>query len=144
MKLKLIRKFKGTEYTIGDLYVDGNFFCNTIEDKVRTLPETCPDTAKFKPCTCKEKVYAETAILEGIYKITMEYSKTFKKVLPYLHNIPHFLGILIHSGNTQHHTKGCIIVGRNTVVGKVIDSLKTLALLIRLIEKETDISIEII
>ena len=65
MKLVLNRKFKSTSYTIGDLFIDGKFFCNTIEDTVRELPATCPDTTRGRSCTCKEKVYAQTAIPAG-------------------------------------------------------------------------------
>lgn len=68
MKLTLNRKFKGQTYTIGDLSIDGKFFCNTIEDAVRELPATCPDTPRGRSCTCKEKVYAKTAILPGLIK----------------------------------------------------------------------------
>lgn len=68
MKLTLNRKFKGQTYTIGDLSIDGKFFCNTIEDAVRELPATCPDTPRGRSCTCKEKVYAKTAIPAGTYK----------------------------------------------------------------------------
>lgn len=101
MKLTLNRKFKGQTYTIGDLSIDGKFFCNTIEDAVRELPATCPDTPRGRSCTCKEKVYAKTAIPAGTYKVTLQYSPRYKKKMPYLHDVPHFLGILIHSGNTE-------------------------------------------
>ena len=56
MKLSLRRKFKGPKYTIGDLSIDGTFFCNTIEDVVRELPDSCPNTSRWIPCKCKEKV----------------------------------------------------------------------------------------
>ena len=101
MKLSLRRKFKGSRYTIGDLSIDGTFFCNTIEDIVRELPDSCPDTSRWIPCKCKEKVYARTAIPTGTYKITLEYSPKFKRKMPYLHGVPHFLGILIHWRNTE-------------------------------------------
>ena len=78
MELTLRRKFKGAAYTIGDLSLDGKFFCNTIEDAVRDLPAECPDTLRGKSCACKEKVYARTAIPAGEYKITLEYSPRFK------------------------------------------------------------------
>ena len=71
MKLVLNRKFKSTSYSIGDLFIDGKFFCNTIEDTVRELPVTCPDTTRGRSCTCKEKVYAQTAIPAGTYRITL-------------------------------------------------------------------------
>ncbi|MFR9543247.1 MAG: DUF5675 family protein [Rikenellaceae bacterium] len=144
MKLVLKRRFKGEKYTIGDLYIDGKYFCNTIEDTVRDLPATCPYTPKWRNCECKEKVYGETAIPAGTYKITMEYSKTFNRTLPLLHNVEHFLGILIHSGNTEKHSAGCIIVGFNRVKGKVLDSLVTSNKLNEILSNTvTDITIEI-
>lgn len=79
MKITLKRKFYGKTYTIGDLLIDGNFFCNTIEDKVRSLPLACPNTSIGIACKCKGKVYAQTAIPAGIYKVTMEYSPKFKR-----------------------------------------------------------------
>ena len=144
MKLLLKRKFKGEKYTIGDLYIDGTFFCHIIEDKVRNLPVTCSNTPKGLVCTCKEKVYAETAIPSGTYKVTMEYSLRFKRVLPYIHNVPHFLGILIHSGNDEKDTAGCLIVGHNTVKGKVHQSKVTLEKLIGILNKADHITIEVI
>lgn len=95
MKLVLKRKYKGGTYNIGDLLIDGVFFCNTIEDKVRRLPSICPNTPKLLLCSCKEKIDAGTAIPASTYKIMMEYSPRFKCILPYLHNVPHFIGILM-------------------------------------------------
>ncbi|NDW10961.1 DUF5675 family protein [Dysgonomonas sp. 520] len=144
MKLLLKRKFKGENYTIGDLYIDGVFFCNTIEDKVRDLPAICPDTPKWQSCKCEGKVYAQTAIPAGIYKITLEKSPKFNRILPLLHNVPHFLGILIHAGNTERDSAGCIIVGKNTVKGKVLQSKDALEALMKMLENKKDISIEIV
>lgn len=143
MELTLRRKFKGPIYTIGDLGIDGKFFCNTIEDTVRELPATCPDTPRGRSCTCKEKIYARTAIPAGQYRITLEYSPRFKRRMPYLHDVPHFLGILIHSGNTETDSAGCIIVGENTVKGKVLNSRATFQRLYALLEKEKEITIRI-
>lgn len=143
MRIYVKRIFKGSSYTIGKLYMDGEFFCDTIEDVVRSLPSVCPDTPKGRACKCKEKVYARTAIPAGTYKVTLEHSPRFKRTLPYLHDVPHFLGILIHSGNTDADSAGCIIVGRNTVKGKVLESRATLDKLISRIEDEKDITIEI-
>ena len=134
MKLTLNRKFKGQTYTIGDLSIDGKFFCNTIEDAVRELPATCPDTPRGRSCTCKEKVYAKTAIPAGTYKVTLQYSPKYK----------HFLGILIHSGNTEVDSAGCIIVGKNTVKGKVLESRTTFQKLYAILESERDITIQIV
>jgi len=144
MKLTLKRKFLGANYTIGDLFIDDKFFCNTIEDTVRELPLICPNTPKGISCTCPDKVYAETAIPFGTYKVTMKYSPKFKRVLPYLHNVPHFIGILIHSGNDQTASAGCIIVGKNKVKGKVLESRATSDTLNAILSKEKDIIIEII
>ena len=143
MELLLKRKFKGEKYTIGDLYIDGEFFCHTIEDKVRNLPEKCPNTPKWLMCKCKEKVMHETAIPAGIYKITLGESPKFKRILPIVHNVPHFLGILIHTGNTEEHSSGCIIVGKNTVKGKVLYSKVTMAALMKRLESADKITITI-
>ena len=124
--------------------IDGRFFCHTIEDKIRELPAQCPYTPSGRSCRCREKVYARTAIPEGTYKVTMEYSMRFKRVLPYLHDVPHFLGILIHSGNTEEDSAGCIIVGKNTVKGKVTESRRTSDALNALLAKASDIDIEIV
>lgn len=144
MKLTLKRKFLGDKYTIGDLFIDGKFFCNTIEDTVRELPPVCPNTPKGISCKCSGKVYAQTAIPEGTYKVTMEHSPRFKRVLPYLHDVPHFLGILIHSGNSEADSAGCLICGKNTVKGKVTDSRATCDKLNAILSKEKHITIEII
>lgn len=144
MKLTLKRKYLGEKYTIGDLYIDGKFFCNTIEDTVRKLPTNCPDTPKGIPCKCREKVYAETAIPEGTYKITMEHSPRFKRKLPFLHNVPHFIGILIHSGTTEKDSAGCLIVGKNTIKGKVTESRLTSDKLNDILSKEKHITIQIV
>lgn len=144
MKLILKRKFLGDKYTIGDLFIDGEFFCNTIEDAVRKLPATCLYTAKGQSCKCKGKIYAETAIPAGMYKVTMEYSPRFKRKLPFLHNVPHFIGILIHSGTTAVDSAGCLIVGNNTIKGKVTESRVTSDKLNAILSKETQITIEII
>ena len=144
MKLTLKRKFLGDKYTIGDLLIDGKFFCNTIEDKVRGLPATCPYTSKGQSCKCKGKIYAETAIPAGMYKVTMEYSPRFKRKLPFLHNVPHFIGVLIHSGTTAVDSAGCLICGNNTIKGKVTESRVTSDKLNAILSKEKHITIEII
>lgn len=143
MQLAINRKFLGLAYTIGDLLIDGVFFCNTIEDVVRKLPATCPDTPKGIGCKCKEKVYTETAIPAGTYKVTMRHSPRFGRVLPYLHDVPHFIGILIHSGTTEKDSAGCIIVGENKVKGKVVNSRSTSDKLNRILSKEKEITITI-
>lgn len=144
MELTLKRKYLGEKYTIADLYIDGNFYCNTIEDMVRKLPSGCPNTPRGLACKCREKVYAQTAIPEGTYRVTMEYSPRFKRKLPFLHDVPHFIGILIHSGNTEKDSAGCLIVGKNTIKGKVTESRATSDKLNGILSKEKHITIRIV
>ena len=135
MLLQLKRIFKGATYTIGRLYIDGKYFCDTLEDQVRELPAL--------NCECPEKVYSKTAIPFGEYKVTMEYSPRFKRVLPRLHDVPHFIGILIHSGNTATDSAGCILVGKNKVKGKVLESRATSDALNEILKKEREIKIHV-
>ena len=107
MKIDVIRKWKKKEYTIGQMYINGQYFCDTIEDVVREG---------------QKKIYGKTAIPEGTYKVIMNYSSKFKRVLPLLLSVPSFTGIRIHRGNTAEDTNGCILVGKNREVGKVLDS----------------------
>ena len=109
MKLKLKRIALRDTYTIGKLYVDGQYFCDTLEDRVRDL-------------TKEKKVPGETAIPAGTYNMVVNVSPKFKRMLPRLLNVPQFDGILIHRGNTAKDSSGCILVGENKVVGKVINS----------------------
>lgn len=109
MELRLKRKALEPEYTIGDLFINGEFFCNTLEDTYRDLSK-------------EKKVPGKTAIPYGKYEVILNYSPRFKKELPRLLNVPHFDGILIHGGNTPEDTEGCILVGENAIKGKVINS----------------------
>ena len=109
MKLKVERQFFKPDYTIGTLEVDGKYFCDTLEDRVRDLSR-------------EKKVPGETAIPAGRYEVIVNISPRFKRKLPRLLNVPGFDGILIHRGNTPEDTAGCILVGENKVKGKVINS----------------------
>lgn len=109
MKMELKRIYMNKDYTIGKLYIDGLYFCDTLEDQVRDLSK-------------EKKVYAETAIPAGTYKVAVTYSPAFRRRLPLLYKVPQFTGIRIHRGNTHTDTAGCILVGENKVVGKVINS----------------------
>lgn len=120
MNITLNRIAKKSKYTIGKLYIDGEYFCDTIEDADRGLTQTMTD-AQIK----SKKVYGQTAIPTGTYKVIISYSNKFKRQMPLLLNVPGFLGIRIHSGNTEKDTEGCLIVGKNKVVGKVIESKDT-------------------
>ena len=116
MKLKLERKYFKDTYTIGNLYVNDSFFSNTLEDKNRDVDKN----GKFD--NGEVKVYSETCIPFGTYEIKIIFSPKFKRELPWLQNVPSFTSILIHRGNTAKDSAGCILVGENKVVGKVLNS----------------------
>lgn len=133
MKLALIRKYKKDKYCIGKLYIDGEYFCDTLEDKDRGLTDnmTVSEISKIK-------VKKETAIPTGTYKVTITYSNRFKKNMPLINNVKGFEGIRIHSGNTNKDTEGCILVGQNKVVGQVINSQATYKVLYNKLLKDTN------
>ncbi len=120
MKLTLKRIALRPTYTIGKLYIDDVYFCDTIEDTVRDLNKN----GKFD--NGEKKVHSKTAIPYGIYEIKWTYSPRFKKYTPQLMNVPSFEGIRIHAGNTSADTEGCLILGKNKQVGKVLNSRATI------------------
>lgn len=131
MVLQLVRKHKKENYTIGQLFIDEKLFCNTLEDKDRGLSSSMTeDIIKLT------KVPSKTAIPTGIYNIDMDtvspkyskysfYREVCKGKVPRLQNVKGFEGILIHSGNTHEDSSGCILVGNNSVQGKVTNSKET-------------------
>ena len=108
MELTLQRITKDKNYTLGELSVDGEKFCHTLEPTWRK-PEA-------------RKIPGKTAIPEGRYPIVITLSPKFKQWLPLLLHVPGFTGIRIHAGNTAKDTKGCILVGENTSKGTLSDS----------------------
>ena len=120
MKLKLKRIALRPTYTIGKLYIDDVYFCDTIEDTVRDINKN----GKFD--NGEKKVHSKTAIPYGTYEIKWTYSPRFKKYTPQLINVPSFEGIRIHAGNTSADTEGCLILGENKQVGKVLNSRATI------------------
>lgn len=144
MILELQRIALRDTYTIGRLSIDGTFFCHTLEPRAIDW-------------TRETKTPGRTAIPEGRYAVRMDvvsprysrpgrhpWAKPYGGRLPRLVAVPHFEGILIHVGNTPADTRGCILVGRNTVVGRVTDSIATFhALMRRLRAADTPIAIHI-
>lgn len=116
MKLELKRIALKPNYTIGKLFINGTYYCDTIEDKVIDLNKN----GKFDDGL--SKVMHQTAIPYGTFKVMVNYSPKFKRELPRLLDVPYFEGILIHNGNDQNSSSGCIIVGENKTVGKVTNS----------------------
>lgn len=154
MKLKVERRWKKTTYTIGILYVDGVRFCETLEDKDRGLKQS--DSLSFIK---SRKVYQETAIPTGTYKVAMNvtspkysasswYWKLCQGKVPRLLDVPGWEGVLVHTGNTALDTAGCILVGRNTKVGQLTESKATFEKLYKKMRAAADkgeaITIEIV
>lgn len=119
MKLKLKRIALKPTYTIGKLYIDDVYFCDTLEDTVRDKNKN----GKFD--AGEYKIYGQTAIPYGKYEIKWTYSPRFKRYMPLLMDVPSFSGIRIHSGNTAKDSLGCILVGENSKVGMVLNSRAT-------------------
>lgn len=140
MKLLLKRIFRGDTYTIGHLYINGNYYCDVLEDVDRGLTNDMSEE-EIK----KIKVYGKTAIPKGTYKVEVTYSPKFKRYLPLLIGVKGFTGIRIHSGNSAEDTLGCLLVGFNKEKGKVLNSRVTsdkLTALLRNCEEEIHITIE--
>lgn len=125
MQVKLKRTFKGPEYTIGKLYIDDNYFCDTLEDTVRSV-----------------KIAGKTAIPAGKYKVKKTMSPRFKTILPEILNVPNFSGVRIHSGNTAKDTDGCLLLGLNKAKGAVLCSKNAMAFFMDRTPNEFDLTIE--
>ena len=102
MKLYLERDVRASTFTLGKLHVNGIRMLYTVEDEVRQINGV--PIAEWK-------VKGETAIPTGIYRIVINYSNRFKRMMPQLLDVPGFGGIRIHAGNTDKDTEGCILVG---------------------------------
>lgn len=130
MKLTLKRIFTCKEYTIGHLYIDDVYICDTLEDTDRGL-----DNNMSEKEIASKKIKGTTAIPTGTYKVLMNIlSPRFSKVeyykricggkVPRLENVKGFSGVLIHTGNSAKHTEGCLLLGYNKIKGAVVDSRK--------------------
>ena len=125
MEITLKRVYTSPKYTIGHIYVDGKYVCDTIEDTDRGLYDSMPVSE-----IAKAKVYKQTAIPKGTYRVTMNViSPKFNQKpyyrdfcggkVPRILNVKGFDGILIHMGVNENSSAGCVIVGFNTVKGRV-------------------------
>ena len=129
MKLTLKRIALRPTYTIGKLYIDDAYFCDTLEDTVRDTNKS----GKFD--NGEQKIKGKTAIPYGTYEIKWTYSPRFKKYTPQLMNVPSFEGIRIHAGNTSADTEGCLLLGENKKVGMVLNSRATINKFYQLIKE---------
>ena len=117
MELKVVRKEFSGKTSIGELYVNDVFFCYTLEDTDRNLYNTMG-----KQEIEKLKVYGQTAIPYGRYEVIISWSNKFKCLMPLVSNVPGYLGIRIHKGNTEAHTHGCLLVGMKKGIDKISNS----------------------
>lgn len=152
MRLILDRKYKLPDYTIGKLYINDEYFCDTCEDTDRGLSDDMPEAVIIQ-----QKVYGVTAIPTGRYHIDMNtISPKFQRknwAQPYFGRIPRLLsvkgfsGVLMHPGNYASDSLGCILVGQNKVKGGVVNSVETFHKLMNILlpaaSKGEDITIEI-
>lgn len=138
MELLLRRVYRGAKYTIGRLFIDGVYFCDTLEDTDRDLKQT-DDVTDIR----KRKIKGQTAIPLGTYDVILNRSNRFKKILPLLLNVPCYEGVRIHSGNTPNDTDGCILIGNNTIKGMVTNSRVTMTNLMKQLKKAKTITIKV-
>ena len=104
IEFRVRREIFTEKRTIGKMYVNGEYLCDTLEDKDRHL-ETTGQSAK---------VYSQTAIPRGRYKMVNYLWTKYNNWYPWIQNVPYFQGILIHGGSMEDHTSGCILVGTKT------------------------------
>ena len=154
MTIKVERRWPKATYTIGRFYIDGILYCNTLEDTDRGLKQT--DSLDYIK---RRKVAGETAIPKGTYGVAMNVTSPkyagvswfwnlCRGKMPRLLNVPGFDGILIHTGTDALSTRGCILVGKNTKVGKLTDSKVCFQEIYKLMkaaaDKGEEITIEIV
>lgn len=119
MDVVILRKYRKDGYTIGRMYIDGVFLCNTLEDTDRGLAQYM-NVGEIM----NAKIAGQTAIPVGDYKLTRTYSPRFKRIVPQIMNVKGFTGVRIHAGNTAKDTEGCPLVGDNTIKGALTNSRK--------------------
>lgn len=141
MKLVVDRKWKKQSYTISNLTIDGKWFCNVLEDADRGLDDSM-SIAKIREL----KKPSITAIPKGTYEITLDvispkyctnsfYKQVCNGKVPRLLNVKGFEGILIHAGNTDKDSAGCLLVGINLERGKVLKSQETFRKLYKMLSE---------
>jgi hypothetical protein len=127
MQITVKRLHKTDTSTIGELLIDGLFQCYTLEDTERPV-----------------KIKGETAIPKGTYKVIINESNRFKRLLPLLIDVPNFEGVRIHSGNSNHDTEGCILVGQSRNKNYIGQSRKAFDKLFKKMQAAKNITLTII
>lgn len=128
MNLFLKRQIKTSDFTLGELFINGISFCQTVEDMERMEGE---------------KVWGKTAIPKGTYKVIVNMSNRFKKEMPLLMNVSGFEGVRIHSGNSAEDSSGCIIIGMIRTLNGVGMSRIAFVKLMEKLKGETEIVLTI-
>ena len=132
MKLTLQRQIPSERSTIGSLFIDDVFECDTLEDVVRP-----PGI----------KIAGATAIPYGTYEVIIDYSNRFARNMPHVLNVPMFEGIRIHPGNSSSDTEGCILLGTLKNTDRIFNSKLAFVKFYRKLEeglKEGEVRIEIL
>ena len=139
IQLKLVRDTFTDNCTLGKMYVNGTYFCETLEDKDRGLNQslTIDENVRLK-------VKGETCIPYGKYKGIVNVSPAKKRALPRLLDVPAFQGILIHKGNTNVDSLGCLLVGRKRSIESVLQSTVMEVELLKIMPLGTSFEIEIV
>jgi hypothetical protein len=119
MKLKVVRETKNEFCTIGSLFINDVFFCYTLEDKDRGLKQS--DSLLFIQA---KKIFGLTAIPSGFYKLTVNQSPKFKRMLPRILDTKGFSGVLLHRGNSANDSLGCILLGYKKGHNSIFESTK--------------------
>ena len=127
MVITVKRLYKTDNSTIGELLIDGIFECFTLEDKERPV-----------------KIKGETAIPKGTYRVIINESNRFKRLLPLLIDVPNFEGVRIHAGNSNHDTEGCILVGQTRNKNYIGQSRKAFDKLFKKMQAAKNITLTII
>ena len=114
-RINITRTYRKNSYTIGKLYVNGSYVCNTLE---------LHDSTYYG----EDFVLGKSAIPVGVYTLaTCVWSPKFNDFRPRITDFKYSMNILIHEGNTPRDTEGCILVGNNLITGQVLNSKATLA-----------------
>ena len=127
MKIKVQRKARKATYTVGKVYIDGTPFCDSLEDTDRGATQDMtftPTGSANGYWTTKDggiidKVYGKTAIPTGVYDACSFYWSKFRCYVVMLLRVPGFTGILLHNGMTADNSEGCILLGKNNIVGRL-------------------------
>ena len=150
MKILIERIFTCNKYTIGHLYIDNMYFCDTLEDTDRGLNQNMSlnllknTKIKHKTAIPTGEYVLRTDIISPRFSKNSYYMKVCRGYVPRIMDVPGFDGVLIHCGNDENDTSGCILLGENKLKGKVINSRKNFEKFYKKIKNNNFISIKII